>query len=130
MRDVTIDEMLAEAREEITRSTPEETEAALATGAIVIDLRCDSERAAGVIAGSIAIARSVLEWRCDPSSQWSDARVARPEARVVLVCQDGFSSSLAAQSLRRLGFERAGDLIGGMSAWEAAGLPVAGPDAA
>ncbi len=127
MRTVTVEEMLAEARQEIERATPEETAAAQAAGAIVIDVRCSSERAGGVIPGSIGIARSVLEWRCDPASEWKDARVARPAERVLLVCQDGYSSSLAAQSLRRLGFDRVGDLIGGMAAWEAAGLPVETP---
>ena len=127
MRVVNIDEMLVAAREKIIRTTPAETQAELGAGAIVIDLRCDSDRLAGVIPGSIPIARSVLEWRCDPTSDWSEPRVARPDERVVLVCQDGFSSSLAADSLRQLGFERVGDLIGGMRAWQAAGLPVVPP---
>ncbi len=127
MRVVTIDEMLVAARERIIRTTPAETQSELEAGAIVIDLRCDSDRSAGVIPGSIPIVRSVLEWRCDPTSEWSEPRVARPEGRVVLVCQDGFSSSLAADSLRQLGFERVGDLIGGMRAWQAAGLPVVPP---
>ena len=122
------DEMLAEARSRIQRSTPEETAAAIRDGAIVIDLRCSDERSVtGVIPGSIAIARSVLEWRCDPESEWRDERVARPANRVILVCADGFSSSLAADNLRTLGFTAAGDLIGGMSAWLAAGLPVERP---
>jgi rhodanese-related sulfurtransferase len=87
-------------------------------------LRCAEDRAAtGVIPGSIPIARSVLEWRCDPESASHDARVARPEARVILVCAEGYSSSLAADSLRMLGFGDAGDLIGGMAAWVEAGLP-------
>jgi rhodanese-related sulfurtransferase len=78
-----------------------------------------------VIPGSIAIARSVLEWRCDPACEWRDERVARPGARVILVCANGYSSSLAADSLRQLGFTDVGDLIGGMAAWVAAGLPTA-----
>jgi len=119
------EQMLAEARSRIDRATPEQTMAALDAGAVVIDLRCADERAAtGMIPGSIPIARSVLEWRCDPESEWRDDRVARPDARVILVCADGFSSSLAADSLRSLGFAAAGDLIGGMSAWVDAGLPV------
>lgn len=119
--------MLETARQGLDRATPQETAAALEDGAIVIDLRCDSARAAtGVIPGSIAIARSVLEWRCDPSSGSSDRRVARPDERVILLCEQGFSSSLAADSLRRLGFGRVGDLIGGIEAWQAAGLPLVG----
>jgi len=127
MQSVNAKEMLAVARARIDRTTPEETAVALDEGAIVIDLRCSDERAAtGVIPGSIPIARSVLEWRCDPESQWRDERVARPEARVILVCADGFSSSLAADSLHTLGFSAVGDLVGGMTAWVAAGLPVEG----
>ena len=119
------EQMLAEARSRIDRATPDETADALERGAIVIDLRCSDERAAtGVIPGSIPIARSVLEWRCDPDSEWRDERVARPNARVILVCADGFSSSLAADSLKTLGFSAVGDLVGGMSAWVTAGLPV------
>jgi rhodanese-related sulfurtransferase len=121
---LTIAEMLAAARSRIRRATPAETAAALADGAVVIDLRGADERAVtGVIPGSIAIARSVLEWRCDPACQSRDERVARPEARVILVCAHGYSSSLAADSLRQLGFTNVGDLIGGIEAWVAAGLP-------
>jgi rhodanese-related sulfurtransferase len=119
------EQMLAEARSRIQRATPQETVAALDDGAIVIDLRCSDDRVAtGMIPGSIPIARSVLEWRCDPESEWRDDRVARPDARVILVCADGFSSSLAADSLRVLGFTAVGDLVGGMSGWVDAGLPV------
>lgn len=121
---MTITEMLAAARSRIRRATPEETAAALGAGALVIDLRGPDEmRATGVIPGSIPIARSVLEWRCDPSSEWRDNRVARPEARVILVCRHGYSSSLAADSLRQLGFRDAGDLVGGIEGWIAAGMP-------
>ncbi|MBI5157782.1 MAG: rhodanese-like domain-containing protein [Acidimicrobiia bacterium] len=116
--------MLTEARSRIRRATPAETAAALEAGAVVIDVRGPDERVAtGEIPGSIPIARSVLEWRCDPAYPWHDARVARPEARVILVCAHGFSSSLAADSLRQLGFTDVGDLIGGIAAWVAEGRP-------
>ena len=119
--------MLEEACARIDRANPRETADALERGAIVIDLRCDSSRAAtGVIAGSIAIPWSVLEWRCDSNGEWSDARVARPDERVILVCEHGYSSSLAADNLRRLGFTRAGDLVGGIEAWEAQRSPLTG----
>jgi rhodanese-related sulfurtransferase len=125
---MTIAEMLEEARSRIDRATTAETRAAIADGGIVIDLRCDSSRqAGGVIPGSIPIARSVLEWRCDPASEWRDDRVARPDARVILVCEHGYSSSLAADNLARLGFENVGDLIGGFEAWVEDGLPVERP---
>lgn len=119
---MTIEERLAAARVRIERIDPDEL--ALADDVLVIDLRCREEReATGVIPGSISVLRSHLEWRCDPSSPWSDPRVARPDERTVLVCADGFSSSLAAESLLDLGFTRPGDLVGGMNAWVAAGRP-------
>jgi rhodanese-related sulfurtransferase len=122
---VGIDQIIEEARGRLRRATVEETAAALDAGATVIDVRCaDDMRTTGVIPGSIPIARSVLEWRCDPESEWRDDRVARPDERVIVVCDHGFSSSLAADSLRRLGFGDVGDLIGGMEAWLAAGRPV------
>ena len=126
-RGMTIEEMLAEARGRIERASPNETAAAIREGAVVIDLRCpDARRRTGTIPGSIPIARSVLEWRCDPASPDRDDRVARPDARVILVCEQGYSSSLAADSLRTLGFTRVGDLVGGMEAWLSDGLPVSG----
>ena len=83
-----------------------------------------------MIPGSIAVARSVLEWRADPASPWRDDRIARPEARLLLLCEEGYSSSLAAASLCDLGFERVGDVVGGMERWLAEGRPVVpAPDA-
>lgn len=124
----TIAQMLEQARSRIDRATPEQTLQAIESGAIVIDLRCrESRETTGVIPGSIAIARSVLEWRCDPASEWSDERVAKPQHRVILVCEHGYSSSLAASTLRDLGFERVGDLIGGMQGWVEGGHPVVMP---
>jgi rhodanese-related sulfurtransferase len=119
-----IDDILEAARGRIERATVEATRQALSDGAVVIDVRDSADlRRTGVIPGSIPIARSVLEWRCDTESEWRDDRVARPDARVIVVCKEGYSSSLAADSLRTLGFTRVGDLVGGMDAWLAAGLP-------
>lgn len=121
----TVDDMLAEARSVIRRSMPRRALDEIADGAVAIDLRCpDERRRTGMIPGSIAVARSVLEWRADPASPWKDERVARPDARVLLVCEQGYSSSLAAASLHRLGFRDPGDVIGGMERWIAEGLPV------
>jgi rhodanese-related sulfurtransferase len=125
---MTIAEILEAARSRIARATPAETATALDDGAIVIDLRCgEVRRSTGMIPGSIPIARSVLEWRCDPASEWRDERVARPAERVILVCEQGYSSSLAADGLRELGFEDVGDLIGGFEAWVAEGRPITMP---
>lgn len=122
---MTIDELLAEARRRIDRATPEEALRELREGAVLVDLRCsDERRRTGMVPGSIAIARSVLEWRADPASPSRDPRLARPDARVLLLCAQGYSSSLAAESLSRLGFHRVGDVVGGMERWLEEGLPV------
>lgn len=122
---LTIAEVLQEARSRIRRYTPEEALAALSMGALLVDTRSDGDVVAeGRIPGSIYIHRNVLEWRCDPESGHCDPRVSDLAARLIVVCNDGYSSSLAAASLVSLGFVEAGDLIGGFRAWAAAGLPV------
>jgi len=122
---MTADSLLEAARARIQRATPEETQRAMTEGALVVDLRCLEEQArTGMIPGSLGIPRSVLEWRADPASPWRDDRLARPEARVLLLCEQGYSSSLAAASLRDLGFERVGDVVGGMERWLAEGRQV------
>jgi rhodanese-related sulfurtransferase len=116
-----IDRMLAEARSRIARYTP--AEAAAADDILLVDLRpLDTRERTGVIPGSVAVARSVLEWRADPTSGAHDPALAG--RRLVLVCDQGYSSSLAAATLVELGVD-AGDLDGGFDAWVAAGLPVA-----
>ncbi|MDX1692108.1 MAG: rhodanese-like domain-containing protein [Acidimicrobiia bacterium] len=120
-------ERMEAARERIERVAPEDL--AVAEDVLVIDLRCREDRARdGVIPGSVAVPMTVLEWRCDPASPFASPLVATPERRTIVHCTDGYTSSLAADSLRDLGFERAGDLIGGLRAWVAAGLPVASVD--
>src|SRR6476659_3398322 len=112
--------MLAEARSRIVRYTP--AEAAAADDVLLVDIRSEDEREqSGVIPGSKHVPRSVLEWRADPTSEWHDPELAA--RRLVLVCQEGYSSSLAADSLRELGVD-AGDLDGGVERWIAEGLPV------
>lgn len=120
-----IAEMLAAAREHITRYSPEAAFAASRSGAVLIDTRSsgDVDRE-GSIPGSVYIHRNVLEWRCDASSGHSDPRIDNPDRPVIVVCNDGYSSSLAAASLVELGFRHAGDLEGGFRAWARAGLPV------
>jgi rhodanese-related sulfurtransferase len=115
-----IDRMLAEARSRIARYTP--AEAADARDILLVDVRSSDERRQhGFIPGSVHVPRSVLEWRADPTSSHHDPRLAGP--RLVLVCAQGYSSSLAAATLVELGVD-AGDLDGGFEAWVAAGLPV------
>jgi rhodanese-related sulfurtransferase len=111
--------MLAEARSRIVRYTP--AEAAAADDVVLVDLRSEDERRrTGVIPGSRHVPRSVLEWRADPTSEWREPELTG--RRLVLVCQEGYSSSLAAASLVELGVD-AGDLVGGYDGWVAEGLP-------
>jgi rhodanese-related sulfurtransferase len=120
-----IEQLLAEARRKLTRLTPREADRALAAGALLIDIRSETQRAVdGTIPGAFFVPRNVLEWRLDPSSPWRDPALTRHDALVVLVCDEGYQSSLAAATLQELGLSRATDLAGGFQAWRAAGLPV------
>jgi rhodanese-related sulfurtransferase len=115
-----IDEVLATARARIVRYTP--ADAWAANDVLIVDLRPDEVRLrTGTIPGSVHVPRSVLEWRADPTSEWHDPTLAGK--RLVLVCAEGYSSSLAAASLVDLGVD-AGDLDGGFDGWVEAGLPV------
>jgi rhodanese-related sulfurtransferase len=123
----TIDDLLAAARARIDRLGPEEAARAQAAGdAVLIDIRSERQRAAdGAIPGAIWHARNVLEWRADPASSHADPALSGDlAARLVVVCDEGYQSSLAAATLQDLGFARATDLAGGFQAWRAAGLPV------
>jgi rhodanese-related sulfurtransferase len=121
----TVEQLLDEARAGIERLSPTEAFRALAEGALLVDIRSERQRALeGAIPGARHVPRDVLEWRLDPSSASRDETLARPEALIVLVCDEGFQSSLAAATLRQLGLGRATDLAGGFRAWRSAGLPV------
>jgi rhodanese-related sulfurtransferase len=122
-----IDALLAEARSRITRLTPREAAARMAAGALLVDTRSAAQRAEqGDVTGAVVVERTVLEWRLDPAG---DARLPQAtgyDLEVIVLCAEGFSSSLAADSLRALGLHRAADVIGGFRAWAADGLPVTG----
>jgi rhodanese-related sulfurtransferase len=121
----TVEELLTEARARFVRLAPAQAAAAQAAGALLVDIRGDDQlRTHGCIPGAIRIPRNVLEWRADPACAACDSRIADLEAVVVLVCQEGYQSSLAASTLHDLGFRRATDLEGGFDAWRAAGLPI------
>jgi rhodanese-related sulfurtransferase len=125
---LSVDELLAEARAELTRLTPEQARAAHEEGAVIVDIRPIEQREVdGEIPGAHVIPRNVLEWRLDPNSDYRDANVARTDRQVIVTCDAGYQSSLAAATLRRLGLD-ATDLVGGFQAWRDAGLPVK-PDA-
>jgi rhodanese-related sulfurtransferase len=119
-----VDAVLAQAREGMDRLDPHETLAAVAAGALLIDTRTDRQRACqGELPGAIVIDRTVLEWRLDPLSDSRIPEATGHDLHIVVVCRQGYSSSLAAASLRTLGLHRATDLAGGVEAWLAAGLP-------
>ena len=122
----TIAELLDESRARLARLGPRETQAAVASGALLLDIRSDTQRARdGVVPGAVHHPRNVLEWRADPDSGCSDPAIAADLARhVIVMCDEGYASSLAAATLQDLGFTRATDLDGGFQAWRAAGLPV------
>ena len=120
-----MDELLARARARLSRLTADEARRALEDGAVLVDIRSDSQRARdGVIPGARVVNRNEVEWRIDPTSDWKDPDLARPDARIVIVCNEGYQSSLAAAVAQELGIEHATDLDGGFQAWRAAGLPV------
>lgn len=126
----TIGELLSEARGRLERLEPAAALAAQADGATLVDLRCaDDRRASGVIPGSVHVPLSVLFWRLDPTSDFRSPNLADPAKRVVLLCADGYSSSLAAATLQSLGFSQATDVIGGVNGWIAAGLPIGASNA-
>ena len=120
----TIDDLLAEARARIERVTPHEAADRIAAGGLLVDIRPAAQRAwEGEVPGSLIVERNVLEWRFDPRS---DARLPQAtgyDVDVIVLCSEGYTSSLAADALRSLGLHRATDVIGGFSAWAAAGLP-------
>ncbi len=122
-----IDELLADARSRIVRVTPLEAAGRMAGGGLLVDIRPAAQRAReGEVPGALVVERNVLEWRFDPAG---DARL--PEATgydvdVVVLCSEGYTSSLAADALRALGLHRATDVIGGFHAWRRAGLPTTG----
>jgi rhodanese-related sulfurtransferase len=122
----TVEQMLSEARARLRRLSPEETEAAVRAGALLIDIRSELQRERdGAVPGAREIARNVFEWRCDPSSEWSDPEVVGQQDRqLIVMCNEGYQSSLAAVTLQRFGFADATDMIGGFQAWRAAGLGV------
>ncbi|MFI6096812.1 rhodanese-like domain-containing protein [Lentzea sp. NPDC051213] len=117
-----VDTYLAEARSELKRLTP--LEVLGLPEVLVVDIRPHHNRLAeGEIENSVVVERIVLEWRLDPTGEWRLPGFTA-ETPVVVVCNEGYSSSLAARDLKRLGLENATDLVGGYRAWRAEGLPI------
>lgn len=126
---VGIDALLERVRRGYRRIEPRAAHNAAEAGtALLVDIRYAALRERdGVIPGALVIERNELEWRLDPQGSHRLPEATDHDLRVVVVCNEGYASSLAAESLHRLGLHRATDLIGGFQAWRAAGLPVAVP---
>jgi rhodanese-related sulfurtransferase len=121
--------MLSDARSRLERVDASQAVDAVAQGAVLVDIRSDRQREAdGTIPGAVHHRRNVLEWRLDPDSGASDPQLSGDlDRRVILVCDAGYQSSLAAAVAQDLGFANATDLAGGFQAWRAAGLPIDPP---
>jgi rhodanese-related sulfurtransferase len=123
---LSLDQLVEEAANRITRFTPVEAVSAVAADGVIVDVRSQEARQLhGVIPGSLHIPRTVLEWRVAIDSPWRNLHLGGLDQRLILVCDHGYSSILAAANLLQLGFYRAGDVIGGFEAWKRDGLPVA-----
>jgi len=123
-----IDDMLEDARSRLDRISPQTAFQELVHGrAFLVDIRPARQRVGeGEVHASLhplVVERNVLEWRFDPRSE-SRLAMASYDARVIILCQEGYTSSLAADALRRLGVRRATDVIGGYDAWPRGGLPI------
>ena len=122
---MTVEEMLDQARSRLERVGPHEAATEQSDGALLIDIRPEAQRRVeGEIPGAKVIERNVLEWRLAPESAWRISEVDGADTRVIVVCSEGYTSSLAAAALQDLGLRRATDLDGGYWAWAKAGLPV------
>lgn len=121
------DRLLENARRRYQRVTASQAAAELAGGALLVDTRTAEQRALeGDIPGALTIDRTVLEWRLDPTGPYRIPEVTSTDARIIVICAEGYSSSLAAASLQDLGLTNVTDVIGGFEAWKADGLPVEG----
>ncbi|MEV5124918.1 rhodanese-like domain-containing protein [Streptomyces decoyicus] len=121
-----IDELLARARSELGhRVSPREAAAVQEAGGLLVDIRyAELRERDGIVPGALIVERNELEWRLDPTGEHRAPEATHHALPVVVVCNEGYASTLAALSLRELGLHRATDLEGGFQAWRAAGLPV------
>jgi len=127
----TLDDLLADARAGLDRVGPQAASDAAAAGGLLVDIRPIAQRRAdGQIPGALVIERNVLEWRLAPGSAHRIPEATDADQTVVIVCNEGYASSLAAATLQELGLRNATDLVGGFVAWKAAHLPtIPGSDA-
>jgi rhodanese-related sulfurtransferase len=121
---MTIDDVLTAARARLDRVDPRQAAKEQQAGALLIDIRPSAQRRReGSIPGARVVERNVLEWRLDPTSAWRIPEARDHDVRVIIVCSEGYTSSLAAAALQDLGLTKATDLAGGFWAWQKAGLP-------
>ncbi|MFF4247961.1 rhodanese-like domain-containing protein [Streptomyces sp. NPDC001822] len=120
-----IDDLVDRVRAGYTRISPEEAAAAAGEGALLVDIRYAALRERdGLIPGALVVERNELEWRLDPRGSHRAPEAVSHDLRIVIICNEGYASSLAVASLHQLGLHRATDLTGGFQAWRTAGLPV------
>jgi rhodanese-related sulfurtransferase len=120
-----IGEILTSTRQRLRRVGPAEAAAAARDGALLVDIRPHAQRAAeGLVPGALHVERNVLEWRFDPRSPARIPQATGYDQHVIIICSEGYASSLAAASLQDLGLRNATDLAGGFLAWAQASLPV------
>jgi rhodanese-related sulfurtransferase len=125
MKRRSVDELVDAARASLQRVTPLEARDAVRDGALLVDTRPAELRARdGTIPGALVIDRNVLEWRLDPASPHRIPEITSHDQPVILFCDEGYASSLAARSLQELGLQNATDVVGGIQAWKVAGLPI------
>ena len=125
-----IERVLEESRRHLDRVEPDRLTHETAAGAVVVDIRPAASRAAeGPLPGAVVLERTVLEWRLDPTSPDRIPEADDPDCRIIVVCDEGYSSSLAAEMLQRLGLRGATDLVGGYRAWRLLTRAVAAPPA-
>ena len=125
-RRTALDRMLVRARSRLARLRPRQAATAVGGGALIVDIRPEYQRRAdGEIPGAIVIERNHLEWRLHPASAWHIPEATDARVRWIVICDEGYASSLAAATLREIGLSAATDVVGGFQAWRAARLPIA-----
>ena len=113
-----VNRLLEDVQNKLDRVDPEDLAAEVEAGALVVDIRpIETRGPEGELPGALVVDRNVLEWRLDPTSEDRLPEADDPDRRVILVCNEGYASSLAAETLRRIGLPRATDLVGGYRAW-------------
>jgi rhodanese-related sulfurtransferase len=119
-----IDELLDLVRERLNRVEAEQAADAVANGAVIVDIRIEAQqRADGMVPGAIAVNRNELEWLADPNAEWFDPRITNRSGPLIIMCAEGYASSLAADTMHQLGVVDATDMIDGFKGWREAGLP-------